>query len=196
MLLLEVHNIVFVIPLVIAVGFVLLMACGLIGGDHDAPSDSGVLGPADAGIVGTALSFFGVGKVPFAIVLVSASLFWGVTGLAVNTLHKFDTLLPPVIFAGLAAVFGTRWLALAIARVLPSVETYSVANAQLVSERAEVIHEVNSDGGVVRLVDSLGTQRDLQCRVPRGHPPVRSGRWVTLTGYDESSGIFMVELQT
>jgi hypothetical protein len=195
--LLTIENLVFVLPLAAAVLFVLAMALGIPAGDHDADIDHGIGGHGidgeSAGAIGSALSFLGIGRAPMGVLIVSWCIVWGVVGLALNQAVEFHSLFPAMAIAGTASVLGTRWVAEGLSRIMPSVETYSVDAAELVSSHADVVHEVTREGGQVRLTDRLGTMRDLNCRTREGQAPIARGTRVVLTHFDESSGVFHVE---
>jgi len=222
--LLSVDNLVFVLPLALAVVLVGLMAIGLpfgddglhighdvhigaevghIGGMADGVHVPGVHGHVHAtGGLNAILGFFGIGKVPFTLILVSFCMIWGGSGLAIRLLNVEWSLFSRCLVAGVAAIAGTRLMAGVVGKLLPSVETYGVPAADLVSEYAEVIHDVTAEGGTVRLVDSEGNLRDLACRSatehagdgPTGTAAVRHlkrGERVILTGYDAASDVYL-----
>lgn len=209
--LLSTDNLIFLLPLAAAVGLVLLMALGLPFGD-----DPGIDGVVDAahgadglhanldhhahlshtGTFGSALSFLGIGDAPLALILVSLGLLWGVTGLCTGMAWDSASIWSRVSIAAVAAVFGTRWTSKLMARILPSVESYEVSTQALVSEEAEVIHEITPRGGMARLVDRTGSLRDLNCRTEDGSSVAARGEKVILTGYDEATDSFTVRTIT
>jgi len=200
--LLTADNLTFLLPLVVAVLLVLSMCIGLPMGDHavhvdlhtgphvDAPAHADAFG---GGILHGFLSFFGIGKVPFAIVIVSVCLVWGITGLALGLVALKWSLVAKMATSAVAAVLGTNLLASGLARALPSIESYAVATEALVTEHAEVIHEVTPAGGVARLVDSEGNLRDLACCVLPGAATLARGTRVMLQSYDAVTERFIVE---
>lgn len=103
------------------------------------------------------------------------------------------TLAARLAVAGVAAVLGTRLLARGVARILPTVESYSTPEEDLVGGEAEVVHEVTSDGGTVRVVDRDSSLRDLPCVVGDGGGPIARGAKVLLRSYDRERGRFEVD---
>lgn len=199
MQLLEVQNLIFVLPLTAAFLLILLMAVGIPMGDSGVHVDVGHTGidtgheMAAVGGIASVLSFFGVGRVPFAVTLISFAMTWGVAGLVVNQVWPGDRIWFPVLLAATAAALGTRWASVAVARLLPSVETYAVPAAELVRHEAVVIHEVDASGGAVRLTDRLGTLRDLNVKGEAGGPRIARGSRVLLTEYDPATDTFRAE---
>jgi hypothetical protein len=224
MQLLNVENLVFLIPLVFALLLVLAMAIGIPMGDHGthvevghgghfdhgfghaghgvghdvghghaAGHDHGAHSASPSGFVSNVLSFFGIGRVPFAVTLVSAFVIWGVAGLALNSGGTFKHLSTTLLVATGAMLLGTRWISLGVSKLMPTVESYSVPAEELVSEQAEVVHELTSTGGLVRLTDRLGTLRDLTCRPGQSGGSIPRGSRVILTEYDEQAGTYIAE---
>jgi len=143
------------------------------------------------------LGFFGIGKVPFNLVLISFCMIWGVSGLGLRLLNVDWSLASRVVIVLVTAVAGTRLTAGTIGHFLPSVETYGVAAADLVSEYAQVIHDVTSDGGTVRLVDSEGNLRDVACRSTLPTSPssaplhFKRCELIILSAYDEATYVYL-----
>lgn len=199
--LLEVQNLIFVLPLAAGFLLILLMALGIPMGDHGVHMDVAVphaelahdLHAAEIGAFGAVLSFLGVGKVPFAVTMISGTLMWGVAGLVVNLLWPGDKLWFPAAVAATAAIIGTRWVSVALANLLPSVETYSVPASELVTLEAEVIHEIDQNGGNVRLTDRMGNLRDLNVIAGPTQGRIERGTRVILTEYDARADCFRAQ---
>ena len=222
--LLTTENLTFLLPLVAAVLMVLSMGLGMPMSEHGAHVHAHVdvqAGPdAHVGQVGEmgnvstehghgsagsgggdgvahgVLGFLGIGKVPFAVVIVSVCLVWGVTGLVLGLVALKWTLGLKMATSGVAALLGTNLVGSGLSRVLPEIETYCVTTEALVNERAEVIHEVTQSGGVARLVDTEGNLRDLACRAAPGGGVLARGTRVVLTSYDNATKRFVVTEQT
>jgi hypothetical protein len=177
-----------------------------VGVDHDLGADHDVgvehdadLGHAEGagelqvGVFESLIGFLGVGKVPLTILLMSYCFVWGGTGLiAINVLGQ-DAAWPAIGIAAAAAVFGTRYLAAGLGRLIPSVETYHTPQRQLVGLRGEVLYEVTETSGVVRVCDDQENLRDVAARVGPGTPPVPAGTAVVLQRYNGATKSFLVE---
>ena len=110
--LLQWYNLVFVLPFVAAVGYLVLLTTGSVAAGHgmeaeaDADVDAGTdldtdhdlthgvehtvghghaSGEHEPGIAAKALSFLGFGRVPLSIIVMSFCFIWGFTGWAANT---------------------------------------------------------------------------------------------------------------
>jgi hypothetical protein len=184
-------------------------------GDADLSSDAGIdhdvdvdhdIGAEQAGDVGHAegaagleggtfealIGFFGVGKVPLTILMMSYCFVWGGAGLiAINILGQ-DAAWPAIGIAAGAAVFGTRYLAKGLGRLIPSVETYHTPQRHLVGLRGEVLYEVTETSGVVRVCDEQQNLRDVAARVGPGVRPVPAGATVVLQRYNGATKSFLV----
>ncbi len=196
----EVQNLIFVLPLGAAFLLIFLMALGMPMGDHgvhaEIPHADAAVQAASVGTVGNVLAFLGVGRVPFAVTLISLSMVWGVSGLIVNQAWPSKHLWFPIAIAAAAAVIGTRWVSFGLSRFLPSVETYTVPASELVRQTAEVIHEVDGQGGLIRLTDRLGTLRDLKAKTGPAQSAIPRGCRVLLTEYHAEADCFRVEALT
>jgi hypothetical protein len=158
--------------------------------------DHAHLGHSAAGPFGSALSFFGIGEAPLALILVSLGLLWGVTGMCTAMAWESASIWSRISIAAVVSIFGTRWTSKTMARLLPSVESYEVQTRSLVSEEAEVVHEITARGGMARLVDRTGSLRDLNCRLEDASGVASRGEKVVLTGYDEATDSFTVRRYT
>lgn len=191
--LLKPENLIFLLPLVAVLGFVLLMITGLWvveGGAEIGGAEAAADGVEHPGV--SPLEFLGVGEVPLSILAVSLGSLWGSVGLASGLIPGWS-LTARLAVAGVAAVLGTRLLAGGIARLLPTVESYSTSEEELVGEEADVVHEVTPEGGTVRVVDRSSSLRDLPCVVRDGQGQIARGARVLLSSYDQKLGRFIVE---
>jgi len=206
MQLLEVQNLIFLLPLAASFFLILIMALGIPLGDHDVHADFDVShthlpdvhhGPhvhAPAGVMGNVLSFLGIGRVPFALTLITTGLLWGITGLVLNQVWNRQPHTWAIICTATGmAVLGTGYISNFIARFMPTVETYGADTGELTAKNAEVIHMVNHEGGTVRLLDSEGNMRDVAAKTTAGQIPIPRGTRVVLKDYDPATGIFHVE---
>lgn len=214
------QNLIFAMPAVLALVYLLVL--GVSGGfgeqDGDAQADHGPAGdhdmshdaggePGDAaghdiqaaegqaghevngGAAVSVARFFLLGRVPAAVILVSAMLLWGAIGLAANIAGSAVILSMVLAFVG--AVLGTRFVAATVAKIMPATESYSVPREALVGQEAVVTYKLTLESGEVRLVDRLGIQRDLPCRSGQDRPEVAAGAAVRLVLYDKDKEAFI-----
>lgn len=191
MSLLRSENLIFVLPALLAISYLLLLS--VIGGfeaDHDVDHDvdHGTGHPPD-GPVSAVLDFFLVGKVPISISITSLLLIWGCTGAAANLLWGAPLLSIPV--AAVSALLGTRLVARVVIRVFPANESYSIQREDLVGNEAEVTYTLTRQSGEVRLTDALGNQRDLPCRASATSADIPVGNRVLLIMYDAEAEHFI-----
>jgi len=131
--LLQWWNLIFVLPFVGALMYILLLAFGVVSVDHDVAADFGPdvdldhdvdidvdhdvgiehsvgheIGAHEPGAFLRALSFLGVGRVPISIIIVSFCFIWGFVGWVCNSIFS-STYLPG---------FGFVWISLIIAMFL------------------------------------------------------------------------------
>jgi len=215
MALLDWQNLVFLLPMLAALGYTLLMASGLGSGahgidvDHDVDLDVGH--DLDAGVehnletdhdVGHAfhpgalarlLGLFGVGRVPLSILILSACFVWGAVGLALNVWLGTADMLRVLGLTALAAVLGTRLLAEGLAALMPGEESYHTTKEELVGLTGDVLYEVTLTSGAVRLRDPTGNLLDLDCRIHSGDG-IKAAQRVVLDEYDPSADVFFVRL--
>jgi hypothetical protein len=213
--LLEWQNLIFLLPMLAALAYTLLMASGLgfgqhsidvdhdvgldVGHDVDAGVEHDVETDHDAGHAGHAgtltrlLGLFGVGRVPLSILILSACFLWGAVGLALNVWLGTADMLRVLGLTTLAAVVGTRLLAEGLAEIMPGEESYHTTKEELVGLAGEVLYEVTPTSGAVRLRDPTGNLLDLDCRVHSGDG-IKAAQRVVLDEYDPSADVFFVRL--
>jgi hypothetical protein len=220
MAILDWQNLIFVLPMLAAILYVLLMTVGFFwggGGDLDAGHDvhvdvghdvsagaghdvGGAAGHdagghgghgSQVGLLGRAFGLLGVGKVPVSILWLSVCFIWGATGLVLNVLLGVGALRQNVLFAALAAVVGARSVAEGLAFLLPREESYHTPKAELVGQVGEVLYEVTRTSGTVRLCDPSGNLLDLDCRVLDG-AGLKAGTRVVLQEYEPTADVFFV----
>lgn len=212
MQLLELHNVVFALPLLMAVLLVLGMALGIPFMHHDVHAsdlhvaDAGALdghgtqlqGEAAAGEGGflQILSFLGIGRVPFILTLLSWFMIWGSSGLIINQARPraWEHLGSTVLMCLVLALTGTGWVSRMMARLLPAVESYATVNEQLAGERGDVLHGVTESGGTVRLMDASGNLRDVSVILRPGQRGIERGEAVVLGRFDAAREVFEVEV--
>lgn len=167
-----------------------------IVGEHEHHVEAGV---HDHGsfFVSQALHFLGIGKVPLSLILMSLAFVWGVSGWISNTLLKDIINVPGIFFwvslviAAASAVCGTRYIAKFMALMLPSVETYSSKNYELIGQTAEVRFMITNSSGTAQLRDKYHNLLEVPCRV-RDNVALQSGIRVLLIDYDTEEKVYVV----
>jgi len=205
--LLQWWNLIFVLPFAGALFYVLMLCVGVFPGDHgadlDADADVGIghgldhVHDLEPGLLGRALSFLGIGRVPLSIIVISFCFLWGFLGFASNTLLK--SILPSFFFVwasmAVALVFSialTRGLANLLAKVMPATETYAVSLEQLTGKWGESVTKIDETFGQAQVADDSGTLHTVQCLVEGGKEPIPRGAQVLLLYFDKQRGLFLV----
>jgi hypothetical protein len=194
----EWQNLIFVLPMVVAGLLIVLQASGL-DGDHEAGHDHDIHhdpGPdLHHGSDGwKLLSLFGVGKVPVTVLFVSALLLWGAGGLVGNFIVSAGPLVAMIV-AGGSALLGTRFLAISIARVMPSLETSGESPEWFEEREATVLFPLTDDTGAVSIKNREGMTVQLQARVESGHAEIPEGAVVVLQRYSRERQCYMARPQ-
>lgn len=215
--LLQWWNLIFVLPFIGALFYILMLVTGAVAADQDAEFNPGVetdvgiehdadLDHAagwehghelDPGLLTRALSFLGIGRVPLSIIVISFCFLWGFWGFAGNTL--LAPLLPSFMFVWVSIAIAfvvslslTRTLANAIARIMPATETYAVSLEQLVGKWGESITSIDETFGQAHVYDDAGVLHTVQCVVKSGAATIPRGRQVILLFFDDTHGVFSV----
>jgi hypothetical protein len=192
-------NLVFLVPAILAVGYLLLMATGLgVDGDANPDLDLDLDGAGHGGSALDVLSLIGVGQAPLSLVLVTFALLWGFLGSV--GLAAFGSLLGPSALVGwaalaLALVGGgllTRGVATLLGRFMPTTESYGQTQRQLVGRIATLRLPAGEAGGSAQLYDDRGTLYEVAVRTGPGEPALPSGSTVILWRYDEARGVYLV----
>jgi hypothetical protein len=209
-------NLLFVLPFVGALFYVLMLCVGAFPADHgtdlDAHADTDIgmdshaelnhpvgvehVHDIEPGLLARALSFVGVGRVPLSIIVISFCLLWGFFGFTSNSL--FRSVLPPFLFVWVSlavafavSIFLTRALAGLLSRVMPATETYAVSLEQLTGRWAEAITTIDETFGQAHVYDDAGTLHTVQCLVRRGEDPIPRDTQVLLLLFDKEQGVFL-----
>lgn len=214
--LLEWHNLIFALPLAWPVLYLVMMLLGLSGGegdaehdvdlDHDLDVNGDVDADADAGaevdggtgILDRVLGALGVGKAPLSILLISFCFLWAGAGLVGNWFWSIQSASAwPAMWKSLAvaagvSLLGTRFIARAIHRLIPSVESYGSARRDLLGMTAEVLHDVSHEAGTARLRDDFGNLLDVSVRVGKNDRGIPTGSKVVLMRHDPKGDVFFV----
>ena len=217
--LLQWWSLIFLLPALAALLYLLLLASGSVaadGGDVDLDADVDVDADGDVGDVHgvehafssgeqphesgslRVLSVLGFGRVPLSLLLISFWVLWGFIGWVGNQLFGsvIDSpavfIWPSLALALVGAAGLTRTMAFGLARVLPTTETYAVGNRQLVGRVAEARYAITPSGGTAQLYDDYGSLHEIPCRVQAGEAPIPPNTPIVLWRYDDASGAFLV----
>lgn len=214
--LLQWWNLIFLLPAVAALLYLLLMALGAAPTEgHDAGFDlhADIDGEVDLDVDGDAhvetgeahgngdpvpsvLSLIGVGRIPLSLVLMSFAFLWGFFGWAGNL--AFGTILPApglfiwpsLLLALVAATVLTRSLAAGLGRLMPATESYGAGAQELVGRMADVRYPLTESSGTVQLYDRFGSLHEVAARVLPGETAIPAGAKVVLWRYSEPAGAY------
>ena len=205
------YNLIFTLPILFVILYLILQAFGLaldFGADVDTDAgevDVDIDTDVDTDIndipdFERALAFINVGKVPLTIVISTFLLFWGITGFACNGIIKrgFGSFPSVFVLVSCAAalfvgIIATKFLSGIIARVFPEVETYSSNNEALLGLPAKVVSgQVTPKFGRAKVKDQYGNVLTVFCKIPEGKEVPKLGDEVVLVDYDPSDSKFEV----
>lgn len=171
--------------------------------DADVDADAHVEGHgadeiAPGSVLAGALSLLGVGRVPLSIILMVLMLIWGTIGFFSNLLlwekHHNETLLLlvsiPLAFVG--SFLGTRLITAAMARWLPTHETYVQRRHELLGAVGEAILPIDANFGMAAVRDDYHDLFHIACRVHGNTPPLDKGTKVKLVAYNGKQKIYYV----
>jgi len=167
------HNTLFLVSIFVGVMIAIGAATG--GLDLDGDADMGDGGTGDAGGDGARhgiLGFLDLGQIPFTVLVMVASIVFGVVGIACSlasaSILGLDTGWLGWLWVGIAFVvmiFLTTRIARLIIKHIPASETHVVSKADLVGLRATMFTsryaDVNQGGTVHRLACACETD-DLE----------------------------------
>lgn len=145
-----------------------------------------------AGAFDALLGFFGLGKAPLSILMMSYCFVWGGVGVAGLTLLGEPAVWKAAGIAAVTTVLGTRYLAIGLSKVIPSVESYHTPLAALEGLSGEVLYAITENSGTVRVRDQQQNLRDVPCRIAPGEKSIPAGTKVVLFYYDPKTGMFAV----
>ena len=211
-------NLIFLLPALAAVLYLVLLATGTVAGDHgevgaDFDADAADLhgiehavgeasqpshGDGGPGALLHVLSLVGIGRAPLSLLLISFFLLWGFFGWVGNGLFgsflSSPTLFiwPSLLLALIGAAVLTRLLVHGLHRVLPATETYAVSNRQLVGKLASVRYAVSETAGSAQLYDDQGRLHEVPARVLPGEAAIPAQTDVVLWRYDADANAYLV----
>lgn len=140
-------------------------------------------------------TLLGIGKVPMALILMSLSVVWGFIGWTSNQLLSY--VVSPVVFVPISILLAlvcafvfTRYVALFFARLIPSVESYSVTDERLLGKTGEARYAISEAFGEALVRDRYGQLHQVSCRTLPGNETIPSGSKVVLYQYDSDHDLF------
>ena len=196
--------VVFLVPLALAVLLALATATG-VGGDHaesegghdhdlEGHTDHDGTGhEAEAGEHSSPLSLLGVGQAPLSVILICLLVYWAVIGSLGNLtlgVHSIGFTIGLALVGSLLATSGTARL---VGRFLPTSQSFSVKRHELIGREGTAIYPITESSGTVRLYDSLGTLRQLDCRTVQGGAAIPMDTKVIVLDYDRERQVFTVQ---
>lgn len=164
------------------------------GHPHDHP-DHDV--DEDAGVFVRVLYFFGIGRVPLSIVMLSFLLIWSFTGWASNLL--LSRWFPQPVFivisfalATIVALILTRYIAIGLAKVMPSLETYGVSQQELGGSHGTAKYGITQSFGRAQVYDRFGNLQEVNCRLLPGGDSIPAGVPIRLLEYNTEGRFYTV----
>lgn len=194
------YNLIFYIPLAVGLLLVIGVATGIadlpqgididgdgipdvwVDADGDADDAIGTLGP---------LSFLGFGRAPLLLVLMTMALTFGGTGVIFLQFLGEGPIraLLAVLFALAVMSVTTRGFTRLVSKLLPTMETSSTTNADLVGCTGTLIMEADSSGGFAQIRKD-GDVYNIKVRVEGRALP--KGMSILVTRYDDEMQAFDV----
>jgi membrane protein implicated in regulation of membrane protease activity len=194
--LLQWWNLIFILPALAALLYLLLLSLGAVPGEgHDVDADHD-WNHGDGDLFHGALSLIGVGRVPLSLILMSLLLLWGFFGWLGNQI--FGTVLPsPSLFiwpslavALIGSVAFTRVLARGLGRLMPATESYGAGARELIGRMADVRYPLTETTGTVQIHDQHGSMYEVPARVMPGEEAIPAGTRVVLWRFNEQDGAY------
>ena len=163
----------------------------------DADHDLGIEA-ASSLTLNNVLYFFGIGKIPLSILLMTFSYTFGFTGWVLNTIVAgpdgevgswFTASLSGALTAGLVAM---RLVSSVIARVMPTRNVSGFARRQLVGMRGVVGLPVDEHSGRAQVTDPEGTRHQVRCRTVPGGKPLSKRTAIIVVKYVREGDLYYV----
>lgn len=199
--LLQWWNLIFLLPALAALLYLLLLAFGALPAEgHDADIDVDVdtdLDHSAGDPFHGALNLIGVGRVPFSLVLMSLLLLWGFFGWVGNQIFSMvipspaGYIWPSLVLALLGSIVFTRFLARGLGRFMPSTESYGADARELVGRMADVRYPLTESAGSVQIYDQHGSLHEVPARVLPGESVIPAGARVVLWRFDAGAGSYL-----
>lgn len=141
------------------------------------------------GLFAKILGVFGIGKCPLSIVLFTAFLLFGITGLVLNIFFAPWLAILSVVGAFCVTLIGTRFIALTVSAFMPQTETYNITPHHFVGKRGSVVISVTETFGQIHIRDGYGSLHKLNARSYGDKYPISTGVLVT----EFKNGIYYVD---
>lgn len=172
------YNVIFYVSILLGVAFVFVSAMGVdAGADIDVDADGSLdleqeIDGHGEGALSKVLSLFGVGRCPLSIVMFSALLIFGGTGVILNSIFAPALAIISIIGATAAMLFLTRILAVTVSSLMPNTETYTTEPDHFIGLTAKVVLTVTEEFGQIHVRDHQGSLHKLNARAYEGvvHP--------------------------
>ena len=186
----QLHEVVFGVPLLVGVLLVFGAALGLAGFESDV--DAGAETGADGEGLASAL---GLGRVPLGLIVMLLTLLFGASGMVVFGVASAWLRAPVALLvawgAGAAvSFFGTRASSQLLARLLPSVESYASDKVDLMGELGTVLVVLGPHEVVLRVVDRGGAELRVRGLTSTR---ARAGQAMLLTHFERTRDAYRVE---
>jgi len=166
---------------------------------HDAEAGHHAeVGAGGALTLQSVLYFFGIGRVPLSIVLMSFAYAFGVVGWLLNTVLAqrggglgswFSASLAGALVAGLASM---RLVSGAVGRVMPTQRVSGFSRREFIGHRGVTALPVDERGGRVTVTDPEGTRHEFRCCVAAGAQALPRGTKVILLKYVPTGDAYQV----
>ena len=164
--------------------------------DHDADHDH----DHGASLGGKILVDLGAGRVPFSVLWQTFAVTFGMTGLALNTLHfgrsgalATSSLALSLPASLLVAYLVTRTASRLLGKVVAPAGEEATSRRNLVGCSGVVISSrVTSEFGEIRAKDRAGHFVHVICRIREGETAIGAGREVVIVDYDPKDGCIFV----
>ena len=186
------YNVIFYIP--ILVSMVLVFGAGFGVGDVEMDADADI--DADAEVdVGhesaflKALTIVGIGRCPLSIVILTALLIFGCSGIILNQFFAPLLAIVSVVGAFFSMLFFTRLIATLISKIMPGTETYVIHHDHLVGVAGKLVMNTTTEFGMAHVHDHYGGLHKIQCKTYKGELP--SGTDILVV--DRQDDIFFVD---
>jgi hypothetical protein len=148
--------------------------------------------------VSRALSLLGIGKVPIMMVFSSFCFLWGFSGLAANLLLApvFGLpalfILPSMGIALVSSVVLTGALSQGVAKLMPSVETYTTPREGFLGKTGHALYEIDGRSGAAVVLDNESNRVQIKCRTEDEGTVIPRGHSLSVARYDEQKDMFVV----
>jgi len=186
------HILIFYVSIMLGIVFILSSISGIGAGtdiDADIADNPEIEFEGHESFFIKFLSLFGVGRCPLSIVLFTAFLLFGASGLFLNIFFPPLLRVFSVLGALLITSVSTRFIALAVSAFMPQTETYNITPEHFVGKRGKVVISVSETFGQIHVLDNYGSLHKLNARTYSGRFAISDG--VLITEYKD--GVFYVD---